>query len=110
MGDFFTRKEVKARKLHKCSLCRDLIRKKETYVKHAGSYSGDFFSCKLHAHCDALLEAYLDIEGYGEYSFDEVSDWLYDKCKGCRFYKDGDCTIDDNPYDCEVNRAWLDKG
>ena len=92
MMEFSTSRLVKARKDHKCYLCRETIAKGEKYVNESGKYDGEFFYHHLHLNCTELINIYCRESRYNEWAHDWVCDWLRDRY--C------DCPPDD---DCEVN-------
>jgi hypothetical protein len=100
MYDFYDAKPRKARKEHTCDLCINKIKKGESYIATAGKWEGDFFRHKLHIHCDAWLDKYLQDTNQRECSFEEVRDWLYEKCRVCE-HNDEDCTVGLEPYNCK---------
>jgi len=101
MADFGYEKETKARKTHKCELCRKTIEKGEVYLKRAGVWEGDFYSVKEHKKCNELLHEYLSEVGYGEYSIDCFRDWLYEsRCYNCLHNINSDCSAEKEPIDC----------
>ena len=98
MGDFHSHKEVEARKVHKCELCRNQINVKEKYIRSAGVSSGDFYNNALHITCDYILDDYLNENDDSEFSWDEVMDWLRDKyCYKCG--EEEECVL--NVYKCK---------
>jgi len=102
MSDFYNSRKVKARKEHKCELCRKPINKGEVYSYNVGLWEGDFFTQKRHIKCDDKLDKYLSYIGYGEYSLDCFDDWLVDSmCNECKHYIDSDCDLEKEPIDCE---------
>jgi hypothetical protein len=98
MSDFNDFKTVTARKQHRCEFCGDLIKKREKYISQSGIFEGDFFHCALHQHCQNMINAYVAESGACEAYFDEVKDWLSDKCSGC--YRINACVI--RPEVCQL--------
>ncbi len=103
MMEFCTGSHHVARKRHMCILCGEYIQPGERYFRFAGKYDGDFFDHCFHPDCDRLIDRCVD--GAGEWSVDEVYDWIREcVCWSCPGYNedlDGafDCT--ENIYRCE---------
>lgn len=102
MSDFYVATQRKARKDHICDLCATKILKGQEYINAAGMYEGDFFSHKLHMLCDNHINMYLEKTGYGEFSFSEVNEWLYENyCFECYHHDESnDCMLDSDPAYC----------
>lgn len=101
MSDFFNQKNVKARKIHKCEFCEKKIQKGETYSYESGVFDGDFFSRKLCLECNNMLTQFCKENGYGEFSWDWIEDWIHDLyCYECE--KKEDCEL--IPKQCEIIR------
>lgn len=100
MADLYERKQVTAKRPHKCHLCGETIPPGVWYIREKWKDDG-FNETKRHIHCDALLDEYLDIHTYtSEYYDDEVWEWIREKClELCGGDKREDC--ERNPYSCE---------
>ena len=69
----------KARKEHKCECCDLIIPKGKLYSHASGKYDGEFFTRKLHARCQEVLNKYISEESpYGEFHWDWVHEWIND--------------------------------
>lgn len=101
MSDLYERRQVTARRQHKCHLCGAAIPAGVWYIREKWRDDG-FHEIKRHIHCDALLDEFFKSEYYSmgdEYSDDEVWDWIRDKClEQCGYEKRCDC--DENPFAC----------
>ena len=71
----------KARKEHKCDLCRRTIPVGTKYVRFSGKDNEDFFDVKLHTECDKIVNEYCRDECESEWDMWGVIDWL--QCKLC---------------------------
>ena len=85
MLDFYNKSKPKARKDHICEYCGQTIRKGEVYSYETGKYDGDMFTRKLCLVCENILCEFLNENGYDEFFWDWITEWL----------------IDDYCYDCE---------
>ena len=102
MLEFYHIKHPKERKEHVCDLCGSKILLGQTYERYSGKYDGDMFDLKKYClDCEKIIDAFLEENGYDEYSNDDIYDWLVE-----RFYYD--CKhgwhCDDALDDCTVNR------
>lgn len=81
----------KARKVHKCDLCRQLINIGEKYNRQAGVNDGDFYDVCFHLHCENIISSYCAEDGDYEYTNDGVIDWMSDRyCYDCKQKEDCD--------------------
>lgn len=64
---------------------------------------GEFYDDCYHEKCAAILEAFCDeYKPHGEFSFDNVEDWLRDQCQDvCKKWQDCHCNI----FRCEAIRS-----
>ena len=103
MLDFFTSTYPKARKEYKCDLCGQKIEKGEKYHRYSGKYDGDLFDDKYHLICQKIINAYCEASTEGEYTNDEIYDWLRDDyCPDCAMYANDEC--EDYPLSCPYIR------
>lgn len=103
MGEFRRSDWRSARKPHKCSLCGETIQSGEFYLRCAAKIDGEFYDDCYHEKCAAILEAFCDeYKPHGEFSFDNVEDWLRDQCRDvCKKWQDCHCNI----FRCEAIRS-----
>ena len=78
MMDFYNKTKPKARKDHVCEYCGQTIHKGEIYSYETGKYDGDMFVRKLCLVCENILKEYCEQEGYGEFDWEYISEWLSD--------------------------------
>lgn len=53
MSDFFNKKNVKTRKVHKCEFCGKEIAKGEMYYYESGNFCGDYcYDCAENERCN----------------------------------------------------------
>lgn len=78
MSDFFTAKQVKARKTHKhCWGCHAPIEAGTVYVREVGVFEGDFWSSRKHLGCHWLFCAANEVlNEYPEDGWDEVPELI----------------------------------
>lgn len=101
MATLYERRQVTARRPHKCHLCGETIPPGVQYIREKWRDDG-FHEVKRHVHCDALLDEYLNEYFFcgGEYTDDEVWEWIRDKClELCGYDEREDC--ERNPFSCE---------
>lgn len=86
--EFYRHKMTKARKQHKCDLCRSVIEKDEIYNYEFGKFEGEIFENHLCESCNEFQDAFMNInindldEGY---NFDDViTDINEIACYECR--------------------------
>ena len=127
MIECYSSQQLRARKDHKCTLCKQTIRKGQEYI--SVSYRDEKFRRdKYHIHCDALISAYMDggfaksegiVKSSGRatnfaegqsflpglncepegFCVEDVEDWAAEKgCTGCDKWEDACETI---PLACE---------
>lgn len=100
MAELYERRQVTAKRPHKCHLCGDVIPPETVYIREKWRDDG-FHEVKRHIHCDALLDEYLSdyyCRGY-EYTDDEVWEWIRDRCLDlCGFDAREEC--ERNPFSC----------
>ena len=97
----YNSQQLRARKDHKCTICKQTIRKGQEYI--SVSYRDEKFRRdKYHIHCDALISEYMETglncepEGF---CVEDVEDWAAGKgCTGCDKWEDACETI---PLACE---------
>ena len=82
--DFSERREVKARKPHRCSECRQEIPVGTTYEYVAAKFDGDFYTIKTCLPCAEIREAFVDgAFNYGDL-WEEMREHGFDKFnEGC---------------------------
>lgn len=92
----------KARKEHKCDLCRRTIPMGTKYVRFSGKFNGDYFDYKYHTECDTIINEYCTTSGETEWNDWVIFNWL--QCVLC-----DNC---DERDDCEksVIDCYVDKG
>ena len=101
MSELYERRQVTARRPHKCHLCGEAIPPGVRYIREKWKDDG-FMEIHRHIHCDALLDEYLNEYFFccGEYTDDEVWEWLRDRClELCGWDKREDCECD--PFSCK---------
>lgn len=77
MSDFFSTKEVKARKVHRCSDCwTPRIMPGDTYSRVACVYEGDFHAWKRCARCTAVWDAVMRSPAYEPEEGPELREYL----------------------------------
>lgn len=85
MLEFYTHIYPVARKEHKCEFCRQIIPKGKRYSCETGKYDGDMFTRKLCSECSNILQDFCQENGYDEFDWWEVSDWLQEAyCQDCQ--------------------------
>jgi hypothetical protein len=92
--EFYREQERKARKTHKCDLCKTQIEIGESYHYESGKFDGNIFETHICNNCKPLQEAFFTInrndldEGY---TWDDVIDDINEiVCYDCR-KESGDC-------------------
>lgn len=103
MLECYTSTMPKARKKHTCDLCGLTINPGERYHYFSGKYDGDFISSKTCIFCEKIIDAYCDWQGEGEWSEEEVEDWLNEKyCNNCIHNECGkdDCEFETKSKAC----------
>lgn len=102
MNDLYERRQIVARRQHKCHLCGGNIPPGVWYIREKWHDDG-FHEVARHIHCDALLDEYFKSDAYSmgdEYTDDEVWEWARDRClELCGYDEREDCI--DNPFSCE---------
>ncbi|MCB6610211.1 hypothetical protein V3C10_04215 [[Clostridium] symbiosum] len=102
MSDFNNQKIVIARKEHKCEFCKKLIQPGQKYSYETGVYDGDFYTRKLCPECFGMLNKFCKANGYGEFSWDWITEWLQDLyCYSCPNKEECGCS----PEQCDVVRG-----
>ena len=82
--DFYNHTYPKARKQHKCEYCEQTIEVGQKYSYETGKYEGDMFVRKLCCTCENILREFCNQNGYGEFDWDWITDWLHDNyCYDC---------------------------
>ena len=104
MLELYEKKQQKARKRHRCHICGKAILPGCEYIHEKQKYDGEFNDLKRHLHCDAILDAYLDVSSESEYSDDEVQEFVSDIC-GELFAK-WQCTEGDYYEKCDRERCF----
>ena len=93
MLEFYSSSEHKARKPHKCHLCRQEINIGEKYKRESGKWEGDFFDRCSHMHCARIISEYISDSQEQEYDTDWINNWLSDTyCCECKDKED--CLVD----------------
>lgn len=96
MNNFYRNSKPKARKEHTCKYCGKKIHKGEIYSYEVCRYDGVFDTRKLCLACKNILDKFCTEEGYGEFDWYQIDEWLSDKycfdCKHSEDYED-DCTF-----------------
>jgi hypothetical protein len=113
MLDFFTDLTPKAKKEHKCEMCRGVILPGEKYHRQSGKYDGEFFDRKLHNSCNNIITTYCSENGESEFEYDGIDDWLRDVyCYDCTEKEDCEAST----FECEKilknfkeNEEWQSK-
>lgn len=83
MMEFYSERQVTARKPHVCEMCGGKIVPGEAYYRENGKWEGDFFSRALHTHCH-LMEMEYCCEVDNEFSWDDIADYIADTyCCDC---------------------------
>ena len=102
MSDFNEQRIVTARKVHNCEFCKKQIQPGERYSYGSGAFEGDFYTRKLCPECFDMLDTFCKENGYGEFSWDWVTDWLHDLyCHDCPSKED----CDSFPQQCGIIRG-----
>lgn len=84
MLEFCTSTEPRARKEHKCDLCRRVILAGTKYVRCSGKLDGYFFDTKLHTECQEIIDDYCSYYGENEWDEDGVFYWIQlNLCDSC---------------------------
>lgn len=102
MSELYERRQVMARRPHKCHLCGEAVPPGVRYIREKWKDDG-FAEIHRHIHCDALLDEFFKSPHYGsgyEYTDDEVWEWIRDeKCGSlCETEARDDCM--GNPFSC----------
>ena len=101
MSDLYERRQVTARRQHKCHLCGAAIPAGVWYIREKWLDDG-FVEIKRHIHCDALLDEFFKSNAYStgdEYTDDEVWEWIRERCLDvCSETERLDCC--NNPFSC----------
>ncbi|MHB1153543.1 MAG: hypothetical protein ACYCWE_21030 [Eubacteriales bacterium] len=98
--EFYSQSIPKARKEHKCEMCRLTIEKGERYSYLAGKFEGEFFERKLHIKCGDILQEALKAMREDEFDYYMITDWWTDnKCSICK-YRYPECDVNEKgcPY------------
>lgn len=91
MSDFNEQRIVTARKVHKCEFCKKQIQPGERYSYESGVFEGDFYTRKLCPECFDMLDTFRKENGYGEFNWDWVTEWLHNLyCHDCPSKEDCD--------------------
>ncbi len=105
MLDFYTWKQLHARKEYVCSLCGRKIPIGEQYIRYSGKYDGRMFDYKHHVLCDKYITVYCSWAEDHEYDADSIDCMIRERvCNNCRHYNedmDDFEEIDCNPWTCE---------
>lgn len=89
MSMVLNRKERRARKSHRCSICNGDIVPGEHYIRYAYADGGRAYDMVQHIHCDALVERYCMAMGCDEYDPDDVEYWAQEEiCSECDKWAD----------------------
>lgn len=87
MLECYTKKTVKAKIKHTCSLCRNVIEIGEEYVVYKGKTSYGWFFDLYHPTCQKIIDEFLDDNGVDEYDEESIEEWLCDsRCHDCNKY------------------------
>lgn len=101
MAELYERRQVRAKRPHKCHLCGETILPIDWYIREKWKDDG-FHEIHRHIHCDALLDEFFKSNMYSmgdEYTDDEVWEWVRDKCLDvCGADGRNDCL--QNPFSC----------
>lgn len=91
--DFYTQKMRKARKPHKCNLCKETIEPGQEYSHESGKFNGSIFENCLCKNCKDMQGAFFSINNDLDdgYTWDNVIDDINEiVCYQCR-KENGDC-------------------
>lgn len=92
MLEFFRQTQHRAAREYTCDLCGRTIRKGVQYVYEVSKYNGMLNDFRRHIHCDALLHAWSAETGGGEYTVEEIGDFLRDGvCSHCDLFEMDEC-------------------
>jgi len=85
----------KARKTHRCELCRAVILIGEKYHDKAGNQDGDIWTFKECEKCQPVIIEFMDSfrvdDGYCD---DFIRDWwMEEKCHKCKHISEDDCEM-----------------
>lgn len=101
MLDFYSHTYPVARKEHECEFCHCVIPKGKRYSYEKGKYDGDIFARKLCPECNSILYDYCNENGYEEFDWWTISDYLSDTyCFDCQNREE--CNV--SPEQCEIIR------
>lgn len=85
-ADFYSEKNVRDRKHHKCEVCGSVIEPGAKYIRKAGVYEGNFWNTVECEECQPIISEFLGTS-YGEdgYCTDSIGEWwAEDKCHNCK--------------------------
>lgn len=106
-----TRKEVTARKRHRCGFCGHAIERGERYSFSTHAFDGRAYTWRSHLKCQELCDViwdYVDPDD-GGMGRDDFRDGLYDVacafvCPGCPHYD-----ADSDDCDCRLEMSCIDR-
>jgi hypothetical protein len=75
MSDFFNRRDLVARKPHRCDQCRKMIPVGERHTYSAGRFDGDFQTSREHIEC---REAWIELARVREVDWWDPRPFLFD--------------------------------
>ena len=82
--DCYTQTYPVARKVHECEFCGKKIEKGEKYSHATWKDEGYFWNRKLCLSCNNILEQFCVENGYDEFNYYWILDWLSDNyCYSC---------------------------
>jgi hypothetical protein len=77
-SELWDERDVKARKSHRCNMCRGLINAGDTYVRHFSIYDHDVTSNKMCKPCEAICKDFA--KSHEMYSTPEYMPRLLNEC------------------------------
>lgn len=84
--EFYTEKHIKARKLHKCHICRRNIEVGELYSRESGKFEGDFFDRCTCSMCYGIRSENFSESNEYEYDTYSLLDFIESGfCSGCEY-------------------------
>lgn len=105
-SELYIQKIVTARKEHHCECCGKKIApgKKYSFEKWLDDNTGRFEKSELCIPCYCAMQCFFgDYGDPGEWSYQEVHDYLHDEyCLHCQKRADDDCEINEDVFNCPV--------
>ena len=84
MGNFSKIQEIRARKIHRCDTCGNLINTGEYCLNLSGCYDNSMYSDYICMMCRPVWEQFLAVNRPDEYSYNDVWQDVYDRsCSNC---------------------------